>query len=484
MLLIYSQSVDLTRITSTPDTPNDGQDHPTTEYSAREVASSTLLLQQLLRAHRTFLLHHGASLSELYVRITRSKFCSTLKRYWHRFIYNWDILLNGNPALGLFNGLKLAAGGELGVGVGEEEWGSGEREVLEAFIGRTEGLVDMTVSRFGNASASAASLSDAAAVAGQNASAAPSAYWQADGQHPRPSDGVVFSGIGAISRTSIRDISCWAEDLFRYGQDTYGVRDNPSSMRWRRRGKIDPSIHPPQAQEKSRYEQIGISNQQYTRKHSAVGSRQRSPNGHGIPLPIVGTSRSASQPTSSKPPDKVAVPREQVQNHAEKTLEDTETGTETMMRYLTLGVYGSKWGIPFKRSLENPKILKLREDDRVRSNSPGTESSSSRSSQLADDMPGYFLIGFHGDLDSSIEDDEQDDEAGEERADRISDENQRNRTMLRTLYVRRLRRKDFEASGCSEIEGTSTTIITPMVIRDSLTPRARHKGTPPPRILS
>ena len=60
------------------------------------------------------------------------------------------MLLHGNPAVEIFNGLKLAAGGELGIGVGEEDWGSGEREVLEGFIGRTEGLVDLVVARFGD----------------------------------------------------------------------------------------------------------------------------------------------------------------------------------------------------------------------------------------------------------------------------------------------------------------------------------------------
>ena len=50
----------------------------------------------------------------------------------------------------IYGGIKLAAGGELGMGVGEEEWGSGEREVLEHFQSRTEGLVDLMVSRFGD----------------------------------------------------------------------------------------------------------------------------------------------------------------------------------------------------------------------------------------------------------------------------------------------------------------------------------------------
>ena len=58
-------------------------------------------------------------------------------------------MLHGNPATSVFAGIKIAACGELGIGVGEEERGSGEREVLEGFVERTEGLVDLVVSKFG-----------------------------------------------------------------------------------------------------------------------------------------------------------------------------------------------------------------------------------------------------------------------------------------------------------------------------------------------
>ena len=46
--------------------------------------------------------------------------------------------MHGNPATSLYGGIKVAACGELGMGVGEEERGSGEREVLEGFVGRIE----------------------------------------------------------------------------------------------------------------------------------------------------------------------------------------------------------------------------------------------------------------------------------------------------------------------------------------------------------
>ena len=454
----------LTRITSAPEKSVSGQSNLSTEYSGREVAPPVLLLQQALRAHRTFLLHHGASLNEIYIRSTRSKFCSVLKRFWNHFICNWDVLLNGNPALGLFNGLKLAAGGELGVGVGEEDWGSGEREVLEVFIGRTEGLVDMTVSRFGDAPTPPTSKSKPAAVGPQTSFESPSTCWRADGQHPRPSDGIVFSGIGTIARTSIRDISCWAEDLFRYGQNTYGVRDSPSSTRSRRRAGVSSRAYVSQRQNYGERERPGIVNHLSNQKYSAVNPKQNSPNGHGIPRPLINTTRSTSQIQSGGPSEQAATPNEQVRKVAENTVDDSETGTETMMKYLTLGVYGSKWGIPFRRPPENSKISNLRNDERAHSSSPSRDSIHSRSLGSVDDESGYFLIGYRGDLDSDVEVEKQDDETVQEHAERISDENQNSRTMLRTLYVRRQKQKLLETNSSSETQGTSTTAAIPIVM--------------------
>lgn len=366
-------------------------------------------------------------------------------------------MLNGNPALGLFNGLKLAAGGELGVGVGEEEWGSGEREVLEAFIGRTEGLVDMIVSRFGDAPAAVTSHSNPNTAAGQ-AQSASSSSWQATGAHPRPSDGVIFSGIGTITRSSVRDVSCWAEDLFRYGQDTYGVRDNPSSARWRRRRKLSTERNLSQPRANPADEPPETSEQGDERKRKSSGVRQKSPNGHGIPRSLINTGAVASQAASSKPSENPTPLKEQNPENEKSPSTVTETGTETMMKYLTLGVYGSSWGIPFKRPPENPKISKLREVERTESSSPGRASSGSGSVKLLDDMPGYYLIGFQGDLEGTVEVDQRDEETWEERALRLSDENQGSRTMIRTLHVQRIKQKEITGSSNSILTGTSYTI--------------------------
>lgn len=169
--------------------------------------------------------------------MTRDKFCSTLDRFWTRFARSWDVLLHGNPAADLFGGIKLASGGELGFGVGEEEWGSGEREVLEDLARRTEGLVDLVVARFGEpvpAEERKASEDDEEAMP-----------WMGGGHEPVASDGVIFGGIGRIQRRSLRDVSLWMRQIYTYGDQAYGVKDNVLRERRKRRRREPPESTKP-----------------------------------------------------------------------------------------------------------------------------------------------------------------------------------------------------------------------------------------------
>lgn len=197
------------------------------EYSSREVSPPVLLLEQLQQAHHLFCLHHGPSLGDLWVRLSRDKFCSTLERFWTRFARSWDVLLHGNPAADVFSGLKVSSGGELGFGVGEEEWGSGERDVLEDLTRRTEGLVDLVVSRFGEPKPKdkdRATVSETEALP-----------WMGSGREATASDGVIFGGVGAIERHSLRDVSLWMRQIYTNGDYAYGIRDNPQRERRKRR---------------------------------------------------------------------------------------------------------------------------------------------------------------------------------------------------------------------------------------------------------
>lgn len=448
--LMIFQSIDLTRLISSHDSSSGASGEPHVEYSAREVSSPALLLQHLLRAHQIFLLHHASSLAELFMRTPRNRFCGILKRFWNDFVWDWNVLLNGNPAVDVFNGVKLAAGGELGVGVGEEDWGSGEREVLEDFIGRTEGLVDLLVTRFGDAheenqpahKTSAKNDTDESCKFGE---------WKTTGQCPRPSDGVIFSGIGAVSRPSIRAISQWAETLYARGQDAYGVRLNPTSA-YRRKGRhIDLGVNattvrrhvgnPTERQETSQRNRTPTGVTKPDAKHD---------NGlpAGIPPSLVGPRRTLPQQAGTAS-DSNGVRREAQAKTADAVDHDGETGTETMIKYLTLGVYGSKWGIPFNR----PPVSGQTSDPRGK-----VDSDLGSQDEVAGQLkkpPGQFLIGFRGELEGELDEDGEA-ESGSELEDRLDEQKQNSRTMIRTLHVERVKPAALQSDSKSVIDGTST----------------------------
>ncbi|GAM82841.1 hypothetical protein ANO11243_008270 [Dothideomycetidae sp. 11243] len=228
------QSIDLTRLpkarlpVTDSSKPSAASDVDTYEYSSREVSPPGLLIQQLLSAHRTFLLHHGRSLADFMERNGRDRLSGLMDRFWSKFCKYWEVLLHGNPAVDVLGGTKLSAGGELGMGVGEEEWGSGEREVLEDLVHRTEGLVDLVVSRFGDGQLDAISSEDPP--------------WIGRGRPCQATDGVIFGGIGAISRASLRDVSSWVQQIHTFGDYAYGVKDNPSRKRRRQRARASGRV--------------------------------------------------------------------------------------------------------------------------------------------------------------------------------------------------------------------------------------------------
>lgn len=448
--LMKFQSIDLTRLIRSHGSSSGARGEPHVEYSAREVSSPALLLQHLLRGHQVFLLHHATSLAELFVRTPRNRFCGILKRFWNDFIWGWDVLLNGNPAVDVFNGVKLAAGGELGVGVGEEDWGSGEREVLEDFIGRTEGLVDLLVTRFGDEHAEKQPAHATSSKTGTDESRE-FGDWKTTGQCPRPSDGVIFSGIGAVSRLSIRAISQWAETLYTRGQDAYGVRLNPISAHRRKGRHIDPGVNPTTVRRHVR----NPTDRQETSQRSRTSADLTKPDAKqdnglptGIPPSLVGPRRTLPQQAGTAS-DSDGIKEEAQAKTAHSVNHDGETGTETMIKYLTLGVYGSKWGIPFNKSPVSGQTLDLREKIY-----PHLGSQDEVAGHL-ERRPGRFLIGFRGELESEVEQDTEA-ESGSELEDRLDERRQNNRTMIRTLHVERIKPAALQSDSKSVIVGTLT----------------------------
>ena len=427
-----SQSIDLTRLPSSSDDSARNHSFPSDhqiEYSAREISPPALLLQQLLRAHQVFLLHQASTLGDLFARVPRPRFQGLLKRYWDGFIVSWDVLLHGNPAVDVFDGIKLAAGGELGVGVGEEEWGSGEREVLEGFIGRTEGLVDVVVSRFGAVSGptlTAPASDSTKPVLSQNANQS----IRSDENQQTPSDGIVFSGIGALSRPCVRDISNWMERLHKYEQDAYGVRDNPSSAPRRKRRKFQPKIMESTSEIRKQHHHVQ-SQPGGSHKETAESSE-----GPLIPPSIVTTSKvsTPSAETNGTPADEK--PRGKLDS-----IDSGASGTDTLMKYLTLGVYGSSWGFQSGRPPVQSRASSLRNEEITQSIKSNPMSDQSKSAGSLERPNGYFLIGLQGTLDESVQVQASDsDMEPNPDNENLDEENEPNsRVMMRTLHVERMK---------------------------------------------
>lgn len=423
--LIREQSIDLTRLPLSPSPPNKSSksysstDTPAYEYSSREVSPPHLLLEQLVRGHRTFLLHNGSSLNDLYTRLTRQKFCALLDRFWNRFSQTWDVLLHGNPSVAQFGGLKLAAGGELGIGVGEEEWGSGEREVLEDFARRTPGLIDLMVARFGEPAADSAKNTKSGATGkSMRHKDRDREPWHGAGHFPQATDGVVFSGTGAISRSSLRDISQWVETIHTYGEHAFGVRESPTSDRRKRKRSVKP---PNTTRKEERTKEASpISNSKL-----AVRNKDDSP--PGIPPPIVSAvERSLERATSSASIAK--------QNSGTKS---PAIESEGWSKYLTLG-YGSTWGYrqdsstPIHKSEssnESADTMVAQEQDMQHLDpEPAVDKDAEYQERLKTQIrleeSGHFLVGLMGELldEENFQDDDE-------------TEGSNNRILLRTLHV-------------------------------------------------
>lgn len=355
------------------------------------------------------------------------------------------MLLHGNPAVDIFNGLKLAAGGELGIGVGEEDWGSGERDVLEGFIGKTEGLVDLVVARFGNTSRTSRNPSVRYSATPSSPDIDPG--WQVSGECvPGPADGIIFSGIGALNRASVRSISSWMEWLYMYGQDSYGVRDNPSSAPRRKRRKIQPYSPEYKTPNQSLQKQ-----QERANSLSSHGQGSCSPSDQVVRIPASLITPISVREIQDREPSSVRtdVPRSDEQRVANGSSQDSAYGTETMFKYLTLGVYGSTWGIPSGRPPINQRVSSLRKEDGSKNRQP--TSFEKEGTKTESGVPGgNFLIGLQGQLEEDLQmsEDEQETGAGMD-GESVSEEGRmlKSRIVMRTLHVERAKREADDSDG-------------------------------------
>ncbi|TIC92813.1 Vacuolar fusion protein CCZ1-like protein [Colletotrichum higginsianum] len=455
-------SIDLTRIPLPPKLQTGKTQESAeevVEFSSKEIKPASLLLQDMLRAHSTFLLHHGTSLSALFVRSRRTNFLSLLGRYWDLFLSTWNVMLQGNPARTIFGGINIAASGELGIGVGEEERGSGEREVLEGLVGRVEGLVDLVVSKFGSFDA------DDEPRNGKERQRP----WLGTGQDPGPEDGAIFLGTGALSRNSVRDLSHWMEDLYTWGENAYGVIESPTSLRAARRSRKAaqaPASASVTKSSKNRNAPVRPPNQ-------SDGNRSDSGSGYGSSGStktlaerrgrVIGIVKEAKRTESTKG-DIAATATPSAPTVGLPAHEEGDGHMDKLMTYMKLG-YGTYWSIGKSGSSSPADKNQLA----AAAAALGSGESSKRASTAArkpkpiDDDAGHYLIGLIGDVEEGSGG-EGEDGKGSDDADNIEPNS---RTMLRTIHV------ELEKTGQNRAEadivkdlGSLTNEVTPLGAND------------------
>ncbi|KAK6359552.1 hypothetical protein TWF696_000705 [Orbilia brochopaga] len=388
-------SIDITQI-------HYATDPPTTDYSPREVAPSSVLISQLKTSYRQFLLFNGTLESVLAIH-GRDVLLQRLERFYTRWAWRWEVMLNGNPALDIWNGIKI------GRGVGDEE-----KEVLGDFVDRnrkekdgSERLIDVVVSRFGKLPGAENS----------DRKIKPSFSSRGTGRLPGPDDGCIYRGAGNLAKESVRDISEWMARWYQYGDSSFDYQTTRPSRRKHRRHKSKASSSQ-SSQPKS--SAARTSTVELSTAESAAGPSEGStPAGTETTTPESGDAQSPGEPDTRLPPPLLLEPGWQPQKPqtriASKTGDRSKTAkpnaearepnpasieqasdpkgsnNKLMLNVLTLGTYAaySAWN-------------RTREDQEQSKNA-APEVPTPEPNPV--ETPGRFITGYIGPLD-----DEQHDE--------------------------------------------------------------------------
>ncbi|OAA70974.1 hypothetical protein LEL_09565 [Akanthomyces lecanii RCEF 1005] len=420
------------------------------DYNTKEMKPASLILRDLQRAHRIFLMHHDVSLSSLFLRLSRPKFVAVLSRYWDLFLSTWNVSLHGNPARDIYQGINIAASGELGVGVGEEDRGSGEREVLEGLVGRTEGLVDLVVSKFG-------SEDDDGTEAKGNAVPP----WLGSGREPSIDDGAIFLGMGALSRKSLRDVTHWVEDLYTWGEHAYGIIESPVSTRKARAKKAGPEDDTPKTSEmaskgtgQTRPPLVSVQSSESTIK--ALAAQKSDP-----PAPNAAGSKPTPRKTGEADGGQASEPQ---------ATEADDGKLDKMVSYLKLG-YGQYWTIPGVSGLSGSSTEQTG-DPKERPASNIADPAAPKRPPMPKQTPsqeaaGHYLIGLMGEIEEAHDGGYDDGGAASDESESEHD----SRTVLRTIHVEL---EDNDISGQPSQDATDTTgaTLTELQMRGNLRPGA------------
>lgn len=306
--------------------------------------------------------------------------------------------MHGNPIRSILGGINIAASGELGVGVGEEDRGSGEREVLEGLVGRIDGLVDLVVSKFGEADGGGDKSAD------RDVGEGVTVPWLGTGQDPDAEDGAIFLGVGALTRRSLKDVVHWTEDLYTWGENSYGVIGAPSSTPSQKKQKESPPKSP-----EPREAHAPQPSTSPTAKDSRGGGVRKDGNEQEEADKKV-THDPAEALESPSAPESAQHPTNPETTAAEP---EAEGHMDKFVSMLKLG-YGTYWSLGGSESKPgSPAPPDASQSDKPKSPAPADTQKRNNTKKAADESEGYFLIGLKGTVeehppsDSSSDDDDE-----------------------------------------------------------------------------
>lgn len=328
-------------------------------------------------------------------------------------------MLHGNPVRNIFGGINIAASGELGVGVGEEDRGSGEREVLEGLVGRIEGLVDLVVSKFG-----AEEPEDEAKTHRDRVDAQ---LWLGSGEEPAAEDGAIFLGAGALSRKSVRDVTHWMEDLYQWGNHAYGVIDSPTSTRGKRARKGHKSVDEARvtAKEDTPTKTDKMDQKQAEEAPVETETQKETEAQNQKSTEEQGQNQSEAQSLPSEPP----IPTIDTSTPSTAPKDPEDGKLDKMLSYMKLG-YGSYWTLPGTNT-NTPTTQSGTHTPSDPTSKPQpkdtTPASASRPKLLArssSEPHGHYLIGLKGSISEPPSD-----------SDSSTSSTHNSRTLLRTINI-------------------------------------------------
>ncbi|KAK6535204.1 hypothetical protein TWF694_001673 [Orbilia ellipsospora] len=382
-------SVDLTQI-------HYSTDPPSTDYSPREVAPASVLTSQLKTSHRQFLLFNS-TLESILTNHGRDVLTQRLEKFYTRWAWRWEVMLNGNPAVDIWNGIKI------GRGVGEEE-----KDLLGEFAVNnlkeddgSECLVDLVVSRFGK-------------LPGDEKDSKKTKTGfstRGTGRIPGPDDGCIFRGLGNLKKESVRDIAEWMARWYQYGDSSFDYQTvRPSRKKLRRAKSKAPASNAPQpersAAEASSAEILPSVSQAQANEPaaseastSAAATTSTSQRETVLPPPLLlsGGEPNAQRSSAASDPKnkdkskgkKKSTPTASASSPSGQTSSSKGSDNTLMLNVLTLGTYAaySAWN----------KSREAQEASQTASQDQNSDPSSTESS-------GRFIIGYTGALDGDEND--------------------------------------------------------------------------------